>query len=64
MAVTMLKSHTDTYEVRLQELSLDSLEEMRKQGDLAGKDNVDPTTWFTTSHPLLSPTFKPYLGPN
>ena len=52
-AVTNLKSQS--YEGRLQELSLDSLEERRKRVDLimaykvmTGKDNVDPATWFTT----------------
>ena len=51
-AVTNLKSQT--YEGRLQDLGLDSLQERRKRGDLitaykalTGKDHVDPTTWFT-----------------
>ena len=52
-AVTVLNSHT--YEGRLQELCLDSLEERRKKGDMiiafkvqTGKNNVDPPTWFAT----------------
>ena len=50
-AVTNLKAKT--YEDRLRELQLDTLEERRKRGDLlqtyrvlTSKDNVDPTTWF------------------
>ena len=48
--IANLKSHT--YERRLQELGLDSLEERRKRWDLitafkvhTEKDNVDSTTW-------------------
>ena len=55
-AVTNLRSQT--YEGRLQELGLDTLEERRKRGDLvttykviAGKDRVDPATWFTMCRP-------------
>ena len=51
-AVSNLRSQT--YEDRLLELGLDSLEERRKRGDLlmayrvfSGEVNVDPSTWFT-----------------
>ena len=51
-AVTSLRSKT--YEDRLIELGMDTLEERRKRGDLieafktfSGKNNVDPKTWFT-----------------
>ena len=47
-----------TYEDRLRELNLESLEDRRKRGDLlqayrvlTSKDNVDPTTWFTMYQP-------------
>ena len=50
--MTNLKSKT--YEARLKELGLTTLEERRKRGDMitmyrimTGKDKVDPATWFT-----------------
>ena len=50
--MTNLKAKT--YEARLQELGLTTLEDRRNRGDMitmyrimTGKDKVDPATWFT-----------------
>ena len=54
--ITNFKSKT--YEQRLEELGITTLEERRKRGDMitmykimTGKDKVDPTLWFTMATP-------------